>query len=108
MDVPVLTGDSNLERVASLQSVPVLNLHNLADLMRPALAVGDSTRLKLVQPGREYQQGLGFLDDGTMVVVDGGEPHVGKPVDVVITRTLQTSSGRMMFARLDNAESATQ
>jgi uncharacterized protein YacL len=108
MDVPVLTGDSNLERVASLQNVSVLNLHNLADLMRPALAVGDSTRLKLVQPGREYQQGVGFLDDGTMVVVDGGEPHVGKPVDVVITRTLQTSSGRMMFARLGSAESATQ
>ncbi|MEX2426422.1 MAG: PIN domain-containing protein [Thermomicrobiaceae bacterium] len=105
LGIPVLSGDTNLERVAALQEVRVLNLHSLADLMRPALAVGDSTRLKIVQPGREYQQGVGFLDDGTMVVVDGGEPLVGESANVVITRTLQTSSGRMMFARLDSPES---
>lgn len=104
LNVPVLSGDSNLERVASLQDVQVLNLHNLAELMRPALAVGDSFDLKLVQKGREYQQGVGFLEDGTMVVVDGGEPHVGELVGIVITRTIQTSSGRMMFARLASPE----
>ena len=104
MNIPVLSGDTNLERVAGLQDVQVLNLHNLADLMRPALAVGDETDLKLVQKGREYMQGVGFLDDGTMVVVDGGEPHVGETVSIVVTRTLQTSSGRMMFARLDSGE----
>lgn len=104
LGVPVLTGDSNLERVAGLQDVRVLNLHQLAELMRPALAVGDQTDLKIVQKGREYQQGVGFLDDGTMVVVDGGETHVGSEVLVVITRTLQTSSGRMMFARMQPDE----
>jgi uncharacterized protein YacL len=104
MDVTIFSGDTNLERVASLQGVRVLNLHSLAELMRPVLAVGDSIELKLVQPGREYMQGVGFLDDGTMVVVDGGQPHVGESVRVVITRTLQTSSGRMMFARLEAEE----
>lgn len=105
LGVPVLSGDTTLERVASLQGVNVLNLHNLAELMRPALAVGDTTELKIVQPGREYLQGVGFLDDGTMVVVDGGEPYVGQSIAIVITRTLQTSSGRMMFARLESGES---
>jgi uncharacterized protein YacL len=108
MGVPILSGDTNLERVASLQGVQVLNLHNLAELMRPALTVGDSIELKLVQSGREYLQGVGFLDDGTMVVVDGGEPHVGDARRVVITRTLQTSSGRMMFARLESEETPAQ
>jgi uncharacterized protein YacL len=108
LGIPVISGDSNLERVAGLQDVRVLNLHQLAELMRPALAVGDQIRLKLVQKGREYQQGVGFLDDGTMVVVDGGEPHVGVEVTVVITRTLQTSSGRMMFARLRENDGETQ
>jgi uncharacterized protein YacL len=106
LGTPVLSGDTNLERVATLQDVRVLNLHNLAELMRPALAVGDATTLKIVQPGREFQQGVGFLDDGTMVVIDGGEPHVGERIGVVITRTLQTNSGRMMFARLDESENA--
>jgi uncharacterized protein YacL len=104
LGVPVLTGDSNLDRVAGLQDIQVLNLHQLAELMRPALAVGDQTNLKIVQKGREYQQGVGFLDDGTMVVVDGGEPLVGSEVRVVITRTLQTSTGRMMFARIQPDE----
>jgi uncharacterized protein YacL len=100
MNVPVLSGDTNLERVASLQDVRVLNLHNLAEIMRPALTPGDEISLKVVQAGREYQQGVGFLDDGTMIVVDEGEQHIGEQVPVVITRALQTSSGRMMFARV--------
>jgi uncharacterized protein YacL len=108
LGIPVLSGDTNLERVAALQDVKVLNLHSLAELMRPALVVGDETDLKLVQPGREYLQGVGFLDDGTMVVVDGGEPHVGETVRIVITRTLQTGSGRMMFARLETQEMPAQ
>lgn len=108
LEIPILSGDSNLERVASLQDVRLLNLHSLAELMRPALKAGDTIRLKLMQKGREYQQGVGFLDDGTMVVVDEGEPYVGSAVDIVITRTLQTSSGRMMFARLQSAEVAAE
>jgi uncharacterized protein YacL len=108
LQIPVLSGDTNLERVAALQDVKVLNLHSFAELMRPALVVGDAADLKLVQPGREYLQGVGFLDDGTMVVVDGGEPHVGDTVRIVITRTLQTGSGRMMFARLETQEMPAQ
>ncbi len=108
LEIPILSGDSNLERVASLQDVRLLNLHSLAELMRPALKAGDTIRLKLIQKGREYQQGVGFLDDGTMVVVDEGEQYVGSAVDIVITRTLQTSSGRMMFARLQSAEVAAE
>ncbi len=108
LEIPILSGDSNLERVASLQDVRLLNLHSLAELMRPALKAGDTIRLKLMQKGREYQQGVGFLDDGTMVVVDEGEQYVGSAVDIVITRTLQTSSGRMMFARLQSAEVAAE
>jgi uncharacterized protein YacL len=100
MNVPILSGDTNLERVASLQDVKVLNLHNLAGIMRPALGAGDEIRLKIVQAGREFQQGVGFLDDGTMIVVENGEQHIGDEVPVTISRTLQTSSGRMMFARL--------
>ena len=104
MDLPVLSGDTNLERVATLQNARVLNLHHLAELMRPALAVGDSVSLKIIQPGREYQQGVGYLDDGTMIVVDEGEALIGETVPVTVTRTLQTSSGRMMFARVESSE----
>ena len=100
LEAPILTGDTNLERVAQLQDVRVLNLHHLAEIMRPSLTTGDEIDLKIVQPGREYKQGIGFLPDGTMIVVDEGEDAIGREVHVVITRTLQTSSGRMMFARL--------
>jgi uncharacterized protein YacL len=98
----IFTGDSNLEKVASLQGVRVLNIHTLAKVMRPSLSQGDSLSLDIVQPGREYDQGVGFLTDGTMVVVDGGERFVGSSKPVIVTRILQTSGGRMVFARLKN------
>jgi uncharacterized protein YacL len=98
----IFTGDSNLEKVASLQGARVLNIHTLAKVMRPSLSQGDSLSLDIVQPGREYDQGVGFLTDGTMVVVDGGERFVGSSKPVIVTRILQTSGGRMVFARLKN------
>jgi uncharacterized protein YacL len=96
----IFTGDTNLEKVAALQGARVLNVHHLAKIMRPTLSLGDTFFLDVVQPGREYDQGVGFLTDGTMVVVEAGEKYVGRSVPVVVTRMLQTSGGRMIFARL--------
>jgi uncharacterized protein YacL len=94
----VLTNDYNLERVAQIQGVKVLNLHELTGALRPPVLPGQELNLKLVQEGREAGQGVGFLDDGTMVVVDGGKPWVGQQTSVTVTRLLQTGAGRMVFA----------
>ena len=94
----VLTNDYNLNRVAQIQGVKVLNLHELTGALRPPVLPGEELRLKLVQEGREAGQGVGFLDDGTMVVVDGGKPWVGQQTSVTVTRLLQTGAGRMVFA----------
>ncbi len=103
-DYWILTGDSNLERVAELQEVRVINIHQLAHVLRPPLVPGELMTLKIVQPGREFGQGVGFLSDGTMVVVEAGKSLVGQDVKVVVTRTLQTGAGRMAFAQLVEAE----
>lgn len=105
-DYWILTGDSNLERVAQLQEVRVLNIHQLAHVLRPPLVPGELMSLKIVQPGREYGQGVGFLTDGTMVVVEAGKGLIGQDVKVVVTRTLQTGAGRMAFAQVVEAEPA--
>ena len=96
----ILTGDQNLERVAGLRDVQVINIHHLANVLRPPLLPGDEITLKIVQPGREYDQGVGFLDDGTMVVVEAGRTLVGSSALVTVTRTLQTGAGRMAFAQV--------
>ena len=103
-DYWILTGDSNLERVAELQEVRVLNIHQLAHVLRPPLVPGELMSLKIVQAGREFGQGVGFLTDGTMVVVEAGKNLIGRDVKVVVTRTLQTGAGRMAFAQLVEAE----
>ena len=96
----ILTGDQNLERVAGLRDVQVINIHHLANVLRPPLLPGDEIMLKIVQPGREYDQGVGFLDDGTLVVVEAGRALVGTSALVTVTRTLQTGAGRMAFAQV--------
>ena len=103
-DYWIMTGDSNLERVAELQEVRVLNIHQLAHVLRPPLVPGELMSLKIVQAGREFGQGVGFLTDGTMVVVESGKNLIGRDVKVVVTRTLQTGAGRMAFAQLVEAE----
>ncbi len=103
-DYWILTGDSNLERVAELQEVRVLNIHQLAHVLRPPLVPGETMSLKIVQAGREYGQGVGFLTDGTMVVVEAGKGLIGQDVKVVVTRTLQTGAGRMAFAQVVETE----
>jgi uncharacterized protein YacL len=96
----ILTGDQNLERVARLQGVTAININSLAQALRPPVVAGEELLIEIVQAGREAGQGIGFLDDGTLIVVEDGQSLVGAHVQVVITRTLQTGTGRMAFATL--------
>jgi uncharacterized protein YacL len=94
----VLTNDLNLNRIADLQGVRVLNVNSLANAVKPALLPGEDLRIRVIQPGKDAGQGVGYLDDGTMVVVEGGAKAIDSDVDVTVTRVLQTVAGRMVFA----------
>ena len=96
----ILTGDQNLERVANLQNVVAININTVAQALRPPVAPGEVLELSIVQAGREHGQGIGYLDDGTLVVIEAGRDQIGKQVRVVVTRTLQTGTGRMAFAQV--------
>jgi uncharacterized protein YacL len=96
----ILTNDFNLNRVADLQSIRVLNINSLANALKPALLPGETLGIKILTEGKEVGQGVGYLDDGTMVVVEGGARFVDQELDVVVTRVLQTVMGRMVFAQL--------
>ena len=95
---PIITNDINLSRVAELQGIRVLNINELANAIKPVILPGEEMRLRIVQEGKEAGQGIGFLDDGTMVVVEGGRRHLNAEIDIVVTRALQTAAGRMIFA----------
>ncbi|MBI3746370.1 MAG: PIN domain nuclease [Chloroflexi bacterium] len=95
----VLTNDFNLNRVAELQGVRVLNVNSLANAVKPALLPGEELRVHVIQAGKEAGQGVGFLDDGTMIVVEGGSRFMDAEVDVAVTRVLQTVAGRIVFAQ---------
>ena len=95
---PIITNDFNLNRVAELQGVQVLNINELANALKPVFLPGEEVELRIIQEGKESGQGIGFLDDGTMVVVEGGRRHINSSIDVVVTRVLQTAAGRMIFA----------
>ena len=99
----ILTNDFNLNRVAELQGVRVMNINSLANAVKPAVLPGEELRVRVIQEGKEPGQGVGFLDDGTMIVVEGGSRHIDRDLDVSVTRVLQTVAGRMIFAqpRLD-------
>lgn len=105
LDAAILTTDFNLNKVASLQGVTVLNVNDLANALRPAVLPGENMTIFLAKEGKEREQGVGYLDDGTMVVVEEGRRLVGKKVDVSVTSVLQTSAGRMIFTRLRNGAS---
>jgi len=96
----IVTNDYNLHKVAELQGIDVLNMNQLATALRPAILPGEQMGLKILKEGKEHGQGIGYLDDGTMVVVDDARKMLGKSVDVVVTSVLQTTSGRMIFAKL--------
>ena len=96
---PVMTNDYNLNRVAELQGVTVLNINELANAVKAIFLPGEDLSVKIVQEGRETGQGVGYLDDGTMVVVENGRDYLQDTIGVVVTKVLQTTAGRMIFAR---------
>lgn len=95
---PIITNDYNLNRVAGIQGVKVLNINELANAVKSVVLPGEEMSVKIIQEGKEYGQGVGYLDDGTMVVVENGRRYLNSSVDIVVTRVLQTVAGRMIFA----------
>ena len=98
--LPILTTDYNLNRVAGIQGLSVLNINDLANALKPAVLPGESLRVKVLREGKESEQGVGYLDDGTMIVIEGGRQRVGDTVDVEVTSVLQSASGKMIFSRV--------
>lgn len=96
---PIMTNDYNLNRVAELQGVAVLNINDLANAVKITSLPGEELKVKIIQEGRESDQGVGFLEDGTMVVVEDGRSLINKTLNVTVTKVLQTSAGRMIFAK---------
>lgn len=103
LEARLLTTDANLCGIARFQGVNALNLHDLARAMRPALAIGDETELPLIKEGRDAHQAVGYLPDGTMIVVNHARAHLGRTVRVTIGSALQTSAGRLFFAEMKAA-----
>ncbi len=101
----VLTNDFNLNKVAQLRGVDVINLNDLATAMKPVVLPGEALRVRLQKPGDQPGQGVGYLDDGTMVVVEQGRSHIHEEVEFVVTSALQTSAGKMIFGRLGSGAS---
>jgi uncharacterized protein YacL len=100
LNASLLTNDYNLNKIASLHQIMVLNINDLVQAIKPSFFVGDEVRIRLLRPGKENHQGVGYLEDGTMVVVDESKRLIGKEVDIVVSSILQTSAGRMVFGRL--------
>jgi len=98
----ILTNDLNLNKAAQIEGVKVLNINDLANALKPAVLPDERMQVRVVKEGKEAFQGVGYLDDGTMVVVDGGRDYVGRDVSVLVTSVLQTTAGRMIFTRLQN------
>lgn len=99
----VVTNDFNLNKVASVQGVDVINLNDVANALKPRYLPGELLRIRVLREGESFGQGVGYLDDGTMVVCEQGSAHVGKEIEVAVTSVLQNSAGRMIFGRLVNA-----
>jgi uncharacterized protein YacL len=99
MKAPILTNDFNLNRVAELQGVNVLNINELANAVKSILLPGEGLVVRVIQEGKELGQGVGYLDDGTMVVVEDGKNFIGKEIEVSVTKVLQTAAGRMIFSK---------
>jgi len=95
----IITNDFNLNKVAEIHGVPVLNVNDLANALKPAVLPGELLTIRVIKEGKESGQGVGYLDDGTMVVVDNGKVYMGQKIDVVVTSVLQTAAGRMIFAK---------
>ncbi len=98
----ILTTDFNLNKIASLQGIIVLNVNEMSNAVKPLVLPGEMIKVVVVKEGKEHSQGVAYLDDGTMIVIESGKRYIGKEVDVVVTSVLQTTAGRMIFARLKN------
>ena len=98
----LVTNDYNLNKVAQLQDVQVINLNDLANAMKPTFLPGEQIAVRVVKAGEEHGQGIGYLDDGTMVVIENGREHIGQQVTVAVTSVIQKSAGRMVFGRFDS------
>ena len=96
----IVTGDYNLNKVARLHNVGVINLNDIANSLKPVFLPGESLAVRVMKPGEEIGQGIGYLDDGTMIVIEGGRDHIGKEVKINVTSVLQTSAGRMIFGKV--------
>src|SRR5438045_5617329 len=95
----IITNDFNLNKVAQLQALPVLNVNELANALKPVVLPGEIMRVFILKEGKEYNQGVAYLDDGTMVVVDNARKMISKTIDIVVTSVLQTTAGKMIFGR---------
>ena len=101
LDAKILTVDFNLNRVASIQGIKVLNINELSSALKPVIFTGEQMQIKLLKEGKEHNQAVGYLDDGTMVVVEDARRFIGQDVTVVVTSVLQTQAGRMIFTKLE-------
>jgi len=106
IEAKILTVDFNLNRVASIQGIKVLNINELANALKPVVFPGEQMRIKLIKEGKEHNQAIGYLDDGTMVVVEDARRMIGQDVEVAVTSVLQTQAGRMIFTKLEKQNHA--
>jgi len=104
-EAKIITNDFNLNKVAQLQGVEVLNINELANALKPIVLPGETMRVFILKEGKEYNQGVAYLDDGTMVVVDNARKLIGKNVDIAVTSVLQTTAGKMIFGKFDERAS---
>jgi uncharacterized protein YacL len=100
---PILTNDYNLNRIAELQGVSILNVNELANAVKSVLLPGEALIVRVIQEGKEMNQGVGYMDDGTMVVIENGRSYINQEVAVTVTKVLQTTAGRMIFARPEDS-----
>ena len=95
----IITQDYNLNKVAQVHGIDVLNINELANALKPVVLPGEELKVHLIKEGKEYGQGVAYLDDGTMIVVEGGRRYIGEQIKVQVTSVLQTVAGKMIFAR---------
>jgi uncharacterized protein YacL len=103
LDAKILTTDFNLNKVAHLHTVEVLNINDLANALKPVVLPGERMVINILKEGKEYNQGVGYLDDGTMVVVDHARRMIGRSVEIAVTSVLQTASGKMIFGKIEDS-----
>ena len=100
-NVRIVTNDFNLLKIAQLRGVEVININSIAEALKPVVLPGEPMRVRVVKPGESAGQGVGYLEDGTMVVVENARDKVGSEVDMIVTNALQTAAGRMIFGRVE-------